>query len=383
MSMCLRLGIVALLVSAGFARAGDLEIELTGKPSVVFDSARDACAPEDMPDLNARAFRDAAGRTIMFALHDANRPLVGPDLAHLKVDCHVALGSPYSADPARYDDRNFVAATWTSDGREVSALVHHEYHADQFGICKATGDLACWYNTVVAYRSTNGGRDFTKAQPLVVAAAPFRQDVEQGRQRGFFNPSNIVSDGTFFYALISTTGWTDQPFGVCLFRTANPAESGSWRAFDGSGFTIHYGDPYGAKVPHPRTCQPIAPFVFPVGSLTFHRASRTWIALFQAKADAGSLPVDGFYYATSPDLRHWGLPHVLLAGRTLYNDLCRAGPAIINYPAMLDPATTARNYDTVGDHPEMFFAKMAVENCQTAQRLLLRQGLTIHWKPPA
>ena len=383
MSKCFQLGLLALTLSVGGVQAAELEVEITGKPSIVFDSARDACSPEDMPDLNARAFRDAAGRTVMFALHDANRPLVGPDLAHLEVDCHVALSSPNNADPSRYGDRNFVTATWTSDGQTVSALIHHEFHADQFNLCKASGDLACWYNTIVAYRSTDGGRDFARTQPFVVAAAPFRQDVGQGRHRGFFNPSNIVSDGTFFYALISTTGWDGQPFGVCLFRSTNPEDAGSWRAFDGTGFTVRYGDPYRVERLSPRPCETIAPFVFPVGSITFHRASRTWIAVFQAKADGGSLPVDGFYYATSRDLRHWGLPRILLAGQTLYNDLCGAGPAIVNYPAMLDPASSSRNYDIVGDHPDLFFAKMAVANCQTGQRLLVREGLTIRWKSPS
>ena len=50
---------------------------------------------------------------------------------------------------------------------------------------------------------------------------------------------------------------------------------------------------------------------------------------------------------------------------------------------MLDPATGSRNYDTVGDHPDLFFAKMAVSNCRTGQRLLVREGLTVRWKSPS
>ena len=378
MKILLRFAILGLSLALHPAlAAGDIDIEVSGAPSVVFDSAHDACAPDDMPDLNARAFRDAAGQTVMFALHDVNRALTGPDLAHLKVDCHVALGSPNNPDPARYDDRNFIAATWTSDGRNVSALVHHEYHADQFNTCKASGDLACWYNTIVAYRSQNSGRDFARMQPFVVAAAPFRQDVEQGRHRGFFNPSNIFSDGTFFYTLISTTGWDGQRFGVCLFRSTDPENAGSWRAFDGKAFTIRYNDPYRGKALPPFQCEPIGPFVTPIGSVTFHRASRTWIALFQAKAGGGSMPLDGFYYATSRDLIHWTLPKILIVGPTLYDDLCHAGSRIIAYPAMLDPASASRNYDIVGDHPDIFFASIQIASCQTGQRLLLRQGLTI------
>ncbi len=365
------------------AHAADLTLELVGTPTVVYDSAHDGCTPDDFPDLNARAFRDAAGRTVVFALHDGNRPLVGPDLAHLKPECHVALASPADPDPAHHADRNFVASTWTDDGRTVAALVHEEYHADQFGRCTAQGDLACWYNTILAYRSGNGGLDFSRVPKPVVAAAPFRQDVEQGRHRGFFNPSNIVAgdgkDSRWRYALISTTGWDGQPYGNCLFRTADPA-AGDWRAFDGRGFTIRYDDPYKPGFKPPAPCRTIAPFTFAVGSVVLHRPTHTFVATFQAKA-GGIFPLSGFYAATSRDLLHWSDPRLVLAEPTLYDDLCRAGPSIVAYPAVLDPASAARNYDTIGDAPELFFTRIAVAGCATGRRLLLRQRLAV--KPGA
>ena len=268
----------------------------------------------------------------------------------------------------------------TADGRTVSALVHEEYHADQHGRCANKDELACWYNTVVAYSSTNGGRDFSRSKPFVVASAPFPQDVEQGRHRGFFNPSNIVRYKTYEFALISTTGWSGQPFGTCLFRSTNPADSASWRAYDGRAFTIRYVDPNLVRHVAPRPCATVGPFVFPVGSLTYHPASRTWFAVFGAKA-SGAMPLDGFYYATSPDLLHWGAPHILLAGGTLFSDLCRAGPTIIGYPAVLDPGSGSRNYDETGSRPELFFARMAVSDCATGRRVLVRQPLLIRWSP--
>lgn len=368
--------LVLTLATSPVVAASDIIVSIAGAPSVVYDSTRDACDANDVPDLNPRAFRDATGRIVMFALHYVNRPLVGPDVAHLKIDCHVALGSPLDGDPAHYADRNFVAATWTTDGRVVSALVHHEYHADDFRRCTASDELGCWYNTILSYRSNDGGRAFTKTKPLVMAAAPFRQDVEQGRHRGFFNPSNIVSDGSYFYTLVSTTGWNGQPYGNCLFRSSDPARAGSWRAFDGRRFSIRYQDPYGPHTPMPAPCQPLAPFTFAVGSLVHHKTSGRWIATMQARA-GGAFPVDGFYYSTSTDLMHWGAPRLLLAGKTLYGDLCKTGPSIINYPAMLDPTTSSRNFDEVGDHPDLFFTTMAVANCQTGQRLLVRETLTI------
>ena len=356
--------------------AMDLDVTVTGRASVVFDTARAACSPDDVPDINPRAYRDESGRMVVFALDMANRPLRGPDLAHLAVDCHVALASPEDGDPARYDDRNFVTATWTEDGRAVSALVHEEYHADHHGRCRVDGDVGCWFNTILAYQSGDGGRDFTRMRPQVVASAPFRQEVEQGRHRGFFNPSNIVRDGRYVYALIATTGWDGQPYGSCLFRSADPSVAGSWRAWDGRAFAVRYLDPYVSVASRSAPCRPIEPFTYAVGSITRHAASGTWIALLQAKA-GGDFPADGFYTATSRDLLHWSAPRLLLAGRTLYNDLCAAGPTIIGYPALIDDRSPSRNFDTVGDHPDLLFTSMSVASCRTGRRVLLRERLTI------
>ena len=252
--------LVTALAAVAPARADGsaLSVTLSGRPVVVYSSARDACAPVDVPDINPRAFRDADGHVRMFALHFVNRALRGPDLTHLKIDCDVALESPMDPDPSHYADRNYVAATWTRDGREVSALVHHEYHADDHGRCGGGEGLRCWYNTILAYRSRDGGGSFARTAPSVVAAAPFRQDVDQTRHRGFFNPSNIVADGGYQYVFASTTGWSGQAFGNCLFRTSDPAKPALWRAFDGTGFTIRYDDPY-RRDAQPRPCATIAP----------------------------------------------------------------------------------------------------------------------------
>src|SRR3954453_8906150 len=89
----------------------------------------------------------------------------------------------------------------------------YEYQANHHaGRCKAKEYLACWYNTVLAVASSDGGASFPRPKtPQVVAAAPFRQEVGQGRHRGFFNPSNIVTDGALRYMFAATTGWGRQP----------------------------------------------------------------------------------------------------------------------------------------------------------------------------
>jgi hypothetical protein len=364
------------------ARAQNVGIEVTGKPAAIFDSAHDGCEPIDVPDVNPRAFRDEQGQVVVFALHFINRALRGPDLDHLKLDCHVVLTSHFDADPAHYDDRNYIAATWTSDGRNVTALVHHEYHADDHGRCDGKTGLACWYNSILAYRSRDGGANFGKDRPLVVASAPFGQQAEQGRHRGFFNPSNIFSDGAYEYVFAATTGWDGQPHGACLLRTDRPADPAAWRAYDGHAFTIRYSDPYISKAAATtKPCAPIGGFVFPVGAVVRERQSRQWIAVFQAAKNDGAFPVDGFYYATSNDLLHWSEARLLTAGKTLFSDLCTAGPSVIAYPSLLDPKAKSRNFDDAGDGAYLYFTMIKVDHCETGQRVLMRQKIAIVTEP--
>lgn len=363
-----------------------LVVETASAP--VFVTSHDACDGADVPDAPLRAFRDAAGSIVGFGMHDVNRALRGSSLATLKLDCRIVLASGHASDPAAFNDHNWITATWTNDGRTVDALVHEEYHADEHaGRCAYRDFMSCWYNAIIAYSSHDGGQSFTKNPAgAVVAAAPFRQDVGQGRHRGFFNPSNIVADGGLYYFMASTTGWDGQPFGVCLFRTADPTDSSSWRAFDGTGFSRRFGNPY-APQPAPlnaKPCMPIAPFPAPVGAIVRHRPSGNWLAVFQAHQDKATFPVSGFYYATSRDLLHWSTPRLLLMGDTLYDDPCGSGGHLINYPSLLDPASTSRNFSDAGDRASLFYATLGVAGCKvTSERDLVMQRVRIEAAPGA
>jgi hypothetical protein len=369
--------VINALAAASAAGSVTLKLATDSVPEIVFDTAHDPCAAWDIPDVNARAFRDDAGQIVMFALYDSNRALRGKDLAHLSLDCHSALATHDDPDPAHYDDRTFLTATWTANGHDIVALIHHEYHADLHGRCIADTDLACWYNTILAYHSTDSGATFVRSQPLIVAAPPFRQEVGQGRHRGFFNPSNIFSDGTFAYFFAGTTGWEGQRAGACLFRSATPQNSASWRGFDGRAFSVRYDDPYAAHFTEPTACAPVSPFVFPVGAVVRDEADGIWIAVFQAARNAGVFPRDGFYYAEAKDLTHWSEPRLLLAGATLYSDLCTAGASVIAYPSVLDPTAKSRNFDDVGSQPFLYYSAIDIEKCTTGQRRLMRQRLSI------
>lgn len=358
-------------------------LTLTGPERTLFSATRDACDGADVPDAPARAFRDASGAIALYGLHYRNRALRGPDLDRLTIDCRVVLDSGEKPDPALYDDRSWITATWTEDGRSVAALLHHEYQANEHpGRCRSKVYMECWYNTVTAAFSRDGGASFSRAAPpAVVAGAPFRQEEGQGRHRGFFNPSNIVAEGRWRYFFASTTGWdrpgSDQHAGVCLFRTDRPEDPGSWRAWTGTGFTAAFPDPYRKTFKLADTCKPVEPFPAPVGAVVRHRGTGAWIAVFMASA-GGRFPESGFYWSASRDLVTWDAPRLLLAGTTLYDDPCKAKGRLIAYPSLLDPQAEGRNFDDVGAGALLTYATLRTEGCTiTSDRDLVRRPVAI------
>jgi hypothetical protein len=374
-----------VLLACGTARSSDfppgLSVSAAGVPATAFTAGRDGCDGHDVPDAPLRAFRDASGKTVAFGLHFVNRRLIGPSIDQLKIDCKVVLNSGHNGNPQAYDDYNWITATWTDDGRTIAALIHHEFHANEHpGKCTFKTMMQCWMNTINAWASTDGGASFQRARRgFVVAATPFRQDEGQGRHRGFFNPSNIFSDGRYKYFMASNTGWAGQKFGVCLFRTADPHKPESWRAWDGKAFAISYDDPYTSDRTRSRqACQPIAPFPAPVGAIVRHLPSGQWLAVFQASADKRYFPLPGIYYATAKDLTRWSTPRLLIAGKTLYDDPCKSGGRIVSYPSLVDADAKGRNFDNTGNRAFLFYATMKVDGCTiTSKRDLIRFPIRI------
>ena len=165
-----------------------------------------AATPEDIPDLPARAFSDEAGRVQLIAAHFVNRQFVGHEPEPLEPSVRRHDGLRHGRDPARFNDREWLAAPYTQDGRTVYALVHNEYQGHQHpGRCPS-GDLPeCWYNAITLAVSRDGGSTFRDARPPPAASGrgvPYRYVPDAGPY-GFFGPSNIVrKDDGYYYAIV-------------------------------------------------------------------------------------------------------------------------------------------------------------------------------------
>lgn len=358
--------LLAPLAAQAQAPSYRLEVAPGAKEETVVSWARERCEEWDLPDAPLRAFRDDKGEVVAFASHYRSRPLIGADLSSIRKSCAVSFEAKNSADPSQFSDKSWIAATWTDDGRHVQALIHAEYHADKHpGACRFKEAMSCWYNVVTAAQSNDGGRSFKTDEPRpLVAAPPYRQDVDQGRHRGFFNPSNIVQKDGAWYALIATTGGEGQKNGVCLFRSTDIKDPTTWRAFDGQDFTIPAVDPYRDDLSRARPCQPLKQLPTTVGSVTRHEASGKWLALFHLGPDPRQNVVGGrVAYSWSDDLIHWSPLQTLLTQPTMWSKDC-SDRLRYAYGAIADPQSRSRNFQTTGDTAYLFMTRMHVTGCK-------------------
>lgn len=360
-----------------------------GPREMLFDPKKQGCDGNDIPDAPLRAYRDADGGISAFGLHYENRRLFGPDLRKLTLDCDVVFRGRGAPDPKRYDDKSWIAATWTRDGRIVHALAHHEFQANHhIGRCSFPDYMQCWWNSVLALRSGDGGKSFRKASPQVAIASADPSEIGQGRHRGFFNPSNIIEKDGAHFVLVGTTGWDgrdgapNQPSGVCLFRSVALDDPAGWRGWDGGAFTAAFPDPYAAKARNRATCAVMPPLPAPIGSLTRHRGSGLYVAVYQASqglpdTEGGRYSRSGFYASTSRDLIRWSAPQLILETKSLYDSPCGAD-VLRSYPSAIDPAAITRNFEDIGDEALLTYSEMRVNGCNhTHDRVLVARKVRI------
>jgi len=111
-----------------------IRIMVAGSPELVFEGGQ-SCDKLFIPDAPARAFRDARKMVHLIASSYRNWFLTGPSLSHLSPQCAPTLSGAENGSRAAWDDRAWIEATYTPDGRTIYALVSNERdlfrHPDQ------------------------------------------------------------------------------------------------------------------------------------------------------------------------------------------------------------------------------------------------------------
>lgn len=262
------------------------------------------------------------------------------------LDCTpVMIGNVANTDPTKYDQKTWIQALYFK-----TDTVYGYGHEDYFGTrtseagCHDAGTTDglpyCWYSSIPVWTATVAPPDrhlsFSRSAtaPNHVAiyphvAYPGHANTPDAGWIGYGTPSNIFrgrnQDGSldgywYMYAYASAT-FGGQAKGVCLFRSGDPTDRTSWRAWDGNlttpGFTQQMKDPNSNTN---TACAVVAPTMFNtyVRSVMWHKPSRHYIAIFRNSS--------AVRYATSTDMVNWS------AGANLLTSTSSES----NYPVIVD-----------------------------------------------
>jgi hypothetical protein len=395
--------LVVVVSVAGIAPASSLayrfgpNVRQLAPEQTVFDWTTQRCEDGHVPDTPARAFKDSSNKVQLTMSHSTNRRMIGPSLDTVAVDCAVTMSSHGNADPAAYDDQEWLHAFWTPDGSKVYSLVHDEYHGwDHPGMCNSQGspsrpkllttpappefasgfDPTCWYNSITLATSTDGGLTYTHTSPPthLVASVPY-QYVPNTGPYGYFNPSNIIRvPGTtpatttgYWYSMFFTQAYGAQQVGTCVMRTRNLASPTSWRAWDGAGFNVKFMNPYvDPDPPENHVCQPVSfnEIEQMNSSITYNSFFGKYLLIGTADfydPELGRI-VYGVYYSTSTDAVHWSMRQLVIEAELLWTWQC-GDENPIAYPSVLVQTPGSRNFETTGKKMYLYFTRLNASNC--------------------
>lgn len=363
-------------------------IAIDGAAEAVFDSSESPCSDAIIPDLAARAFRDATGASHLLLSHVTSYRMSGVDLDSLTLGCRPIGESDGDPDPAQFNDKEWIASPYTLDGSTVFALVHNEYQGHTHpGQCSSGAYFDCWDNSITLAVSTDGGASFEDVAlpPAHLVATPPVVYASDNGPSGYRGPSNIVRGGDrrfYAYFNVSEPGSLDQ--WVCVMRTKNLADPASWRSFDGKRWTGRFESPYvdASRLP-PQLCTPLDRD--DIGhqlsdSITFNTHLDRWVLLGLSADQVGEREVWGVYYAFSRDLVEWSRRQLLVEIPLPWTVDDPGNDLSYLYPSLLDVDSGSRNYETADGHAHLYLTRNNFGHA-SLDRDLIRYPVTIELGP--
>lgn len=381
-------GTVSISASSGQI-AGSLSLTINagitfslGAEETVFQWTTDRCEDLDLPDVPAHAVRLADGTLVLMAA-DAprNYAMVGADFSSLhRVCAEPALVSGDNWYPESYDNQEWIHSIYR-DGDVMHALITNEYH-DPFASNCSPGYTGpgnpCWYNAITYADSTDGGLTFTHATPPGhVVAPPWQEWDPEGTppNYGYFFPSGIVfGPDNFFYSIFFSNDRTGNN-GLCVMRTQTLGDPTSWRAWDGTGFSLQMTSPYAGPAPASCTAVVYPPDVVGQPTVTYNTYLGKYLMVGATRVGGPTEVVCGFFYLLSTDLIHWTRMRLIRTAHTPWTPECfPVGTIGAVFPSVIDHSDATVNFERPGRTPYLYYTRF---NDHGLNRDLVRAPMTI------
>ncbi len=360
---------------------GTIRISI-GPEETVFKASMDACWGGDLPDSPAHAVRLSDG-TLM--LDFGNNPLwfmsFGQNFNSLQRSCSTPVWvSIDDTSPGSFTNQQWINSVYR-EGSVIHGLIHNEFHDHVAPYCPSIF-YSCLYVSVTYASSSDGGATFVMPpSPLHLVAPPWTTwDPTSGQAGsppayGYLSPTNIVraSDGYFysmFRALDHRTSYAD---GYCVMRTQTLSDPASWRAWNGSSFSLQMTNPYTGTPP--AACTRVTSS-FPGGTLTYNTYLNRF--MFVSEGVLGNPAKCGYYFSLSSDLVNWSPPQFFGAAYLVFPPCSPPMNGItgsIAYLSLIDHEDPSINFETPGRTPYMYL--MRCNNADCSDRHLIRFPLII------
>jgi len=256
------------------------------------------------------------------------------------------------------------------DGSTIHALIHNEFHDPVAPGCKpgdSTDGNPCQYTSITYAASTDGGHSFMmSATPQNLVAPPPAQWMPPAPGSpplyyGYQEPLNIVhnADG-YYYTRFGEFPPPGHPYfgGDCVMRTQTLSDPSSWRAWNGTSFSLQMTDPY-TETPA-ALCTPTNVTV-PYESLTYN----TYLGMFMLvglDSDYGNPPRCGFYFSLSSDLVNWTQQQFIAPAYVAAGSQCEKPGAgglagVFAYASVIDHDDPSTNLETPGRTPYIYYTR--------------------------
>jgi len=394
---------VALLTLAALSFAQDVSStqnapalavkgSLDGPATEIFESMKNSCDSNDVPDAMARAFRDYTGTVHFSSASSQLFQSLGPTLETVVHSCAAAFSSANDTNPADFNDQVWLDSFYTFDGLNIAVLAHTEYHGWNIaGECHLKGNSryngGCEYDSDTYHISRDGGYTFVTPTPPgnFLAGFPYKYQVDRGPY-GYSVDTNMIEYNGWIYAVATDYNWPPNcsgttgptrcrvPLGGAPLRTQNVFDPKSWRTWDGNNFTVAFDDPYlGTVRDQSKHIYVPVPYMEYVNAIGIYKPLNVVVATLWDYWD-NTLGPPGMYLTTSTDMIHWSRPSLVVTTDEL---LSEDGPGSWTYAyfSLIDPDAEDLNFSTLGDHPYLYYVRL--NNNNSSQRILYRRRITL------